>query len=152
MKRVGNATHYHADYVAPYWSPTLVKVAVVGQHIFYRWTGGLGLPPAFVGRYAGGEMTGLQIATLDNLARGAGRPQVAAVATEGPQAEAQTSPVLIAVPAAPAPGAGQDEQLVTAQSAAADMVKAEDLDWQGRPRQKGPPRLARPSSMGASDF
>src|SRR6185437_7038444 len=73
MQGVGNATHYHADYVAPYWSPALVKVAVVGQHIFYRWTGGLGLPPAFAGRYAGGEMKGLEVAALDDLASKAGR-------------------------------------------------------------------------------
>lgn len=54
-KNVGHATHYHADYVAPYWSPSLVKVAVIGTHIFYRWTGGAGLPPAFGGQYAGNE-------------------------------------------------------------------------------------------------
>lgn len=54
-KSVGHATHYHADYVAPYWSPSLVKVAVIGAHIFYRWTGGAGLPPAFGGQYAGNE-------------------------------------------------------------------------------------------------
>jgi spore germination cell wall hydrolase CwlJ-like protein len=54
-KTVGSATHYHAQYVAPYWAPTLVKMAQVGQHIFYRWTGPWGEPPAFTGRYAGGE-------------------------------------------------------------------------------------------------
>src|SRR5213075_2579568 len=27
---VGNATHYHANYVAPYWAPTLAKTAVIG--------------------------------------------------------------------------------------------------------------------------
>jgi hypothetical protein len=54
-KQVGSATHYHADYVAPYWAPTLVKMTQVGQHIFYRWTGPWGEPPAFTGRYAGGE-------------------------------------------------------------------------------------------------
>ena len=52
---VGNATHYHADYVVPYWASTLVKNAVVGAHIFYRWTGGWGEPAAFVKRYAGRE-------------------------------------------------------------------------------------------------
>ena len=52
---VGSATHYHADYVAPYWAPTLVKMTQVGQHIFYRWTGSWGEPPAFTGRYAGRE-------------------------------------------------------------------------------------------------
>jgi hypothetical protein len=30
-------------------------MAQVGQHIFYRWTGPWGEPPAFTGRYAGGE-------------------------------------------------------------------------------------------------
>ena len=44
---VGNATHYHANYVAPYWAPTLAKTAVIGAHIFYRWSGGWGLPAAF---------------------------------------------------------------------------------------------------------
>lgn len=54
-KQVGSATHYHAAYVAPYWAPTLVKMTQVGQHIFYRWTGPWGEPPAFIGRYAGRE-------------------------------------------------------------------------------------------------
>ncbi|MEA2999202.1 MAG: hypothetical protein QOK17_1035 [Sphingomonadales bacterium] len=44
---VGWATHYHANYVVPYWSGTLVKAANVGAHIFYRWEGGWGRPPAF---------------------------------------------------------------------------------------------------------
>ena len=54
-KGVGSATHYHAQYVAPYWAPTLVKMKQIGAHIFYRWTGPWGEPPAFTGRYAGGE-------------------------------------------------------------------------------------------------
>ena len=52
---MGPATHYHADYVAPYWAPTLVKLAQIGAHIFYRWTGPQGELSAFNGRYAGGE-------------------------------------------------------------------------------------------------
>ena len=54
-KAVGSATHYHAVYVAPYWAPTLVKMTQIGAHIFYRWTGPWGEPPAFTGRYAGRE-------------------------------------------------------------------------------------------------
>lgn len=50
---VGQATHYHADYVSPYWAPTLAKVAKLGQHIFYRWPGAWGRPAAFSGRYVG---------------------------------------------------------------------------------------------------
>jgi spore germination cell wall hydrolase CwlJ-like protein len=34
---VGTATHYHADYVMPYWRPSLTKVGQIGTHIFYRW-------------------------------------------------------------------------------------------------------------------
>jgi spore germination cell wall hydrolase CwlJ-like protein len=52
-KTVGEATHYHADYVAPRWAPLLAKVAQIGQHIFYRWPGGWGQPAAFTGRYIG---------------------------------------------------------------------------------------------------
>ena len=50
---VGEATHYHADYVAPRWAPLLAKVAEIGQHIFYRWPGEWGQPAAFTGRYIG---------------------------------------------------------------------------------------------------
>ena len=52
---VGEATHYHAAYVVPYWSPTLVKLVQVGAHIFYRWSGSGGLPGAFSAAYRGGE-------------------------------------------------------------------------------------------------
>jgi spore germination cell wall hydrolase CwlJ-like protein len=44
---VGWATHYHTNWVVPYWSSSLTKLANVGTHIFYRWEGGWGRPPAF---------------------------------------------------------------------------------------------------------
>lgn len=50
-KTVGNATHYHANYVVPYWSPTLDKVATIGAHIFYVMRGSLGTARAFRVRY-----------------------------------------------------------------------------------------------------
>lgn len=53
-KAVGRATHYHTDWVVPYWSSSLVKVAVVGSHIFYRWKGDWGAGLSFA-RYAGME-------------------------------------------------------------------------------------------------
>jgi len=52
---VGNATHYHANFVVPYWASSVAKSAVVGAHIFYRWSGGWGRPAAFVQRYSGSE-------------------------------------------------------------------------------------------------
>ena len=53
--RVGTATHYHADYVFPWWSPTLAKIDQLGAHIFYRWTGVYGETAAFRQAYAGRE-------------------------------------------------------------------------------------------------
>ena len=52
-KSVGAATHYHADYVAPYWAPRLAKISKIGAHIFYRWPGSWGSTAAFTGRYVG---------------------------------------------------------------------------------------------------
>ena len=34
---LGDATHYHADYVNPGWASRLHKTADVGRHIFYRY-------------------------------------------------------------------------------------------------------------------
>lgn len=30
------ATHYHADYVDPYWNRSMVKLTQIGRHIFYN--------------------------------------------------------------------------------------------------------------------
>jgi spore germination cell wall hydrolase CwlJ-like protein len=44
---VRNATHYHANYVLPYWAEQLDKIAQVDVHLFYKWRGGLGTRAAF---------------------------------------------------------------------------------------------------------
>jgi spore germination cell wall hydrolase CwlJ-like protein len=49
---VGLATHYHADYVVPYWASTMAKNAVIGAHLFYRWAGSWGRPSAYIQHYA----------------------------------------------------------------------------------------------------
>jgi hypothetical protein len=36
LSEVGGATHYHADYVRPYWARRLKKMDVIGRHIFYK--------------------------------------------------------------------------------------------------------------------
>ncbi|WP_396593039.1 cell wall hydrolase [Brevundimonas sp. R86498] len=61
---VGMATHYHTDWVAPYWAERLVKMRQIGTHIFYRWTGGWGLPSAFTGGHAGEEPVILKMAAI----------------------------------------------------------------------------------------
>ena len=35
MQIVATATHYHADYVDPYWSKSLNRLTKIGHHIFY---------------------------------------------------------------------------------------------------------------------
>ncbi|CCW16304.1 hypothetical protein EBBID32_6370 [Sphingobium indicum BiD32] len=47
FKPVGYATHYHTDWVVPYWSGSLDKLTRVGTHLFFRWRGWWGTPPAF---------------------------------------------------------------------------------------------------------
>lgn len=55
LPEVGWATHYHTQFVVPYWSPTLRKTAIIGAHIFYRMAQPWGSPRAFTGVYAGVE-------------------------------------------------------------------------------------------------
>lgn len=52
---VGTATHYHADYVVPYWAFRLEKVVVEGRHIFYRLPGRAGRSANFTARWLGRE-------------------------------------------------------------------------------------------------
>ncbi len=47
--RVQGATHYHANYVNPYWASTGQMTARIGAHVFYRM-------PADAGRIAGGPV------------------------------------------------------------------------------------------------
>lgn len=54
-KPVGNATHYHTDWVYPWWSGKLDKIAQVKTHLFFRWRGYWGSTAALNARYGGGE-------------------------------------------------------------------------------------------------
>ncbi len=77
---VGNATHYHTNYVVPYWASSLKKSAVIATHIFYRWAGGWGLPAAFAQRYSGKEADpyALKAASLAAEARDRATPDTPA--------------------------------------------------------------------------
>lgn len=66
-KAVGTATHYHADYVVPYWRSTLEKIAVVHTQIFYRWPGTWGSRGVLTARNQPGEATGARVAELAGL-------------------------------------------------------------------------------------
>jgi spore germination cell wall hydrolase CwlJ-like protein len=66
---VGHATHYHTDWVVPYWSASLDKITAVGAHLFFRWAGWWGTPPAFDRSYAGTEPTVPKLAALSEAHR-----------------------------------------------------------------------------------
>lgn len=87
---VGMATHYHADYVLPYWAPRLDKIAVIGAHIFYRWPGQWGRRNAFGVPYAEREPGFAEImgaAQLGAQSEVAATPDMAAAAPARPMNE-----------------------------------------------------------------
>ncbi|WP_245858236.1 cell wall hydrolase [Sphingomonas guangdongensis] len=68
-KRVGHATHYHTDWVVPYWSSSLDKITEVHTHLFFRWSGWWGTPAAFRSLYTGAEPIVPQLARLSEAHR-----------------------------------------------------------------------------------
>ena len=52
---IGHATHYHAEYVLPYWADSLDKSVQIGRHIFYRLRYSFGEARAFSQHYGGAE-------------------------------------------------------------------------------------------------
>lgn len=64
FKPVGHSTHYHTNWVVPYWSGSLDKVAQVGTHLFFRWQGWWGTPGAFRGGHFGQEEAVAKLARL----------------------------------------------------------------------------------------
>jgi spore germination cell wall hydrolase CwlJ-like protein len=65
-KPVGYATHYHTAWVVPYWQSSLDKVAAVHTHLFFRWTGWWGTPPAFNRHVLSGEPVIAKLAGLSD--------------------------------------------------------------------------------------
>ena len=89
---VGWATHYHADYVVPYWSATMAKSAVVGAHLFYHWLGTWGQPAVFTKTYAGDEPSASALRTaalsVPHIVPVYGQSQLAKAIKDIPGAEA----------------------------------------------------------------
>lgn len=67
---VGWSTHYHADYVVPYWAQGLQKLTTIGRHIFYRWNGAAGEAASFTSRVQVSEpdVALLQFAAVEPVA------------------------------------------------------------------------------------
>lgn len=91
---VGWSTHYHTDWVVPYWASSLAKAQKVGTHIFYRWTGGWGRPLAFTGRYAGVESAVAKLALLSG-AHGAALGDIDVAAGEALDALAANDDIVV---------------------------------------------------------
>ena len=62
---VGLATHYHTDYVNPYWAASLDYIGAIGAHRFYRWKGRAGTSSAFTDGYSGAEPGAMARASAD---------------------------------------------------------------------------------------
>lgn len=68
---VAQATHYHADYVMPWWSSKLVRLYKVGPHIFYRWPGMRG---ALSGRPSSAGEAGFSLLSYQTVRQPDGLP------------------------------------------------------------------------------
>ena len=67
---VGYATHYHTNWVVPYWSSSLDKIAQVGTHLFFRWSGWWGTPAAFRGAIGRDEPVEARLAAYSTVHAG----------------------------------------------------------------------------------
>ncbi len=99
VPEVGTATHFHTDWVAPYWAPRLSKIVAIGAHIFYRWKGVWGLPSAFTRAYPGLEPVVARMVALSTIA--AAHPAEIVLATE--PMLAAPAPFVDPAPRPPAP-------------------------------------------------
>ncbi len=86
FKPVGLATHYHTDWVVPYWYASLDKITSIHTQIFYRWKSGWGRPAAFSKAYQSPEIPDPMIASHLNQTNipVAERAALVAAASEAP--------------------------------------------------------------------
>jgi spore germination cell wall hydrolase CwlJ-like protein len=106
---VGLATHYHTDWVRPYWSDSLEKIAAVDTHLFFRWPGYWGTPAAFRGIVNGAEPSIAKMAALSNAHTATPLFDAAGLPNENP---AIGEPVVKSEAAAVAGGNSRDTLLV----------------------------------------
>lgn len=114
---VGQATHYHTNWVHPVWSGQMEKIAAVDTHLFFRWPGLAGNPQAFAARYSGAEPQIGQMAAMSPAHRGAAMPPV----------EAAPAPTTdFALPVSPLPRI--ENALTARREPIPDMARAPDAD------------------------
>ncbi|WP_126172166.1 cell wall hydrolase [Altericroceibacterium xinjiangense] len=99
---VGQATHYHTDWVMPAWSREMDKVAAVRTHLFFRWRGSQGEPRIFSATHAGREANVRALARLSPVHAAA--PELAEIANlHSPAVLTSPGTQLFAVPPSPSP-------------------------------------------------
>ncbi|MEG3147912.1 cell wall hydrolase [Sphingomonas sp. RT2P30] len=94
FRPVGYATHYHTDWVVPYWQSSLDKIVAVHTHLFFRWTGWWGTPPAFVHAVSADEPVIAALAPLSDAHKtGAALVEAAVATAEGTAVTPSVSPL-----------------------------------------------------------
>lgn len=91
-KPVGQSTHYHTDWVVPYWQASLDKVAAVHTHLFFRWSGWWGTPPAFNRTASGIEPVEAKLAAISDAHKAGVAGDEAASVMEDAAAALQPTP------------------------------------------------------------
>ena len=114
FKSVGWSTHYHTNWVVPYWSTSVDKTAIVLTHIFFRWRGVAGEPRAFSSSYRGGEPLIPKMASLS----AAHRPEGEAAKIEEAGAVQAPAEAVEAPPHAPVPDAALRGNSLSSRNAA----------------------------------
>jgi spore germination cell wall hydrolase CwlJ-like protein len=122
MAGVGNATHFHVASLSPAWGPRLLRVAQVGAHVFYRFSGRGGSAGAFTATpepsqpattamdakpvYASLALAPIANSVATSVAEVAAAGAELVMAAAGPKAVAAPLPAAMpAKPTAPAPAA-----------------------------------------------
>ena len=151
---IGHATHYHADYVLPYWADSLDKTVQIGRHIFYRLRSSLGDRNAFVQRYAGAEPE-VHPANAVILPESAGTEQLAGALISDSVIGAARDVEKAGQPAAPplAADLGSGSLIIDGQAAAAPSRKKKptvECSSAGENKQLSPLRPSDVRAVGSS--
>ncbi|GGB31255.1 hypothetical protein GCM10011380_20780 [Sphingomonas metalli] len=118
FRKVGYATHYHTDWVVPYWQSSLDKLARVGSHLFFRWSGWWGTPPAFGRTVSADEPVIAKLAAFSDAHRtGAALVEADSALAESAEALAKATGLLGTAPVA---GDGDSFQVVLPAGTSAD--------------------------------
>lgn len=151
---VGYATHYHTDWVVPYWSASLDKIAEVHTHLFFRWTGWWGTPPAFRRAVSSDEPVVAKLAQVSDVHKLGGAMQqaedvkalaTALLADATPAAPAAPDTFAIALTGAPE----RFPELAT--KACGDRPKCKFMGWTDKAMVPATPTLS-PQQMDAMSF